>query len=63
MCQHGCLGVSRAATRELEVGHIVRTNDAVEDLQDMLWYALCLQDEFIVLDEAVVIASYETDSL
>ena len=40
VCQHGSFGVTCAATRELKIGDVMRTDYAIVDLQDMFRYAL-----------------------
>ena len=37
--------------------------DAIEYLQDMLGYALCLLYQFVIFDEAIVVSPDEADSL
>jgi hypothetical protein len=61
MRQHSSFGVASTATCELEIHDIVRTY-AVEDVQDMIGYALRLLFELLIPNEAVV-AAYETYSL
>ena len=41
----------------------MRTDDAVEDLQDVLWNTFRFAKEFIIFDEAIVISTNETDGL
>lgn len=63
MCQHSSFRVTCTTTCELEIGDVMRTDNAVVDLQDVLWYSLPLLEQLVILDEAVVIAANETDSL
>lgn len=63
MCQHSSLWVASATTCELEVGDVVRANNAIVDLQNVLWYVLCFTEKLIILDEAVVVAADKTYSL
>lgn len=63
MCQHGSFGAACTTTCELKIGDVMRTDYAVVDLQDMPWYTLSLLKQFVILDEAVIIAANKTNSL
>jgi hypothetical protein len=53
VCQHGSFRIASAATGELKIYNIVWADDAVEDIQDMFRYALCLLKKFLILNEAI----------
>lgn len=63
MCQHSSLWVACATTCELQIGNVMWAYDAIEYLQDMLGYALCLLYQFVIFDEAIVVSPDEADSL
>lgn len=63
MGEHCGFGVAGAAAGELEVCNVVWTYYPVKDVKNVLGYRLCFVDEFVVMDEVLVFASYETDCL
>jgi hypothetical protein len=60
VCQHGSLWVSCAAAGELQIGYVVWTYYAIKDIKDVFRDTFCLMEELIVLDEAIMLAPYET---
>ena len=63
MRQHSRLGVSCATTCELEICDVIRAYYAIEDVEDMVWYAFGFLDELVVLDEVAVFSTYQTNCL
>jgi hypothetical protein len=62
MRQHGSFRVASATACELEIDDIMWTYYAVEDIQDVIGYALRFLHELFVSNEAIV-STYETHSL
>jgi hypothetical protein len=63
VCEHGGFWLSRAAAGELQIRNIVRADDSVEDVKDVLWYRISIDNELVVMDEAFTFPSYQTHSL
>jgi hypothetical protein len=63
MCQHGGLRVTRAAAGELEVGNVVGTYYAVEDIEDVIGNGLRFLPEVIVFNEVGVLTAYQAYGL
>ena len=62
MCQHRSLWIASAPTCELQIHDIVRTYNAIEYVEDIIRYALCLLHELVVSNESICTA-YQTYSL
>jgi hypothetical protein len=61
MRQHGSFWIASATACELEIDDIMWTYYAVEDIQDVIRYALRFLHKLLVSNEAVV-SAYETYS-
>lgn len=61
MRQHGSFRIASATACELEIDDIMWTYYAVEDIQDMIGYALRFLHELFVSNEAIV-STYKTYS-
>lgn len=58
MREHSCLWISSATACKLKIRNVVRAYYAIKDIQDVLWYRMCLVQEFVVMYECILIAAY-----